>query len=164
MTYPREWKVMEIKSFFDAFYSPLPHFEDAEKHIFAAWVEQTQNYGTYAFDVPVMSSAHLAEVEKFPSGVREAAFYLTAKKIDALKILNHDVWIIEVKKRPLASGVGQLLTYKEAFEQTYPDYRAKKLIYVVPIMDMDVKMVCDRVGIDFQVVKGLEKLAVRWVY
>jgi hypothetical protein len=164
MSYPASWKVLEIKSFFDAFYSPLPHFEDAEKHIFAAWVEQYQQYGTYAFDVPVMSSAHLAEVEKFPPGVKEAAFYLTGKKIDALKILNHDVWIIEVKKRPLASGVGQLLVYQKAFEQTYPDYRVRKLVYVVPIEDMDVRMTAESMGISFQVVKGLEKLATRWVY
>jgi len=164
MSYPIEWKTKEIRSFWDAFMAPLPHFMDAERHIFASWVEQTQNYGMYAFDVPVMSSAHAAKVDEFPPGVREAARYLTAKKVDAVKLNGRSVWLIEVKRRPLASGVGQLITYKECWEQTWPDFKVKRLVYVVPLEDVDVRMACERAGIDFQVVKGLEKLAVRWSY
>jgi len=158
----QSWKKMRITTPADILEAPLPHFQDAEKRIFQAYILETGKFGLWAFDIPLPHDEKLlAEKIKDPL-VREIAKYLTAKKVDAAFSTAAGWEICEIKRRPLLSGIGQLLGYKDLWSEIYRDEPISKLIYVTVIDDPQIRTICERNGIEFYVVRGLEYLGARW--
>lgn len=155
-------RFFEINSYKDCLLSPLPHFQEAEKLIFCEWLRDKNAYGEYGFDIPLPPEDIKTRGGLIDAIVKQAS-YLLALKVDALKVEGEDVILIEVKRRALASGIGQLLTYKNRLEKLYPGVRVKKMIYVVPLASRDIKDAAADLGIEVHEVPWLALLGMRYV-
>ena len=155
-------RYMRVDKYTSCMYAPLPHFLPAEQLIFCEWVREYDQWGDYLFDLPLWPdlSAYEKRVEK---EVLEAMRYLLALKIDAVKIESSDeVSIIEVKRRGLVSGIGQLLVYRDRFENIFPNIRVRNMYYVVTIATKEIVEAGTKQGIKIYTLPWLSYLGMRY--
>ncbi len=63
-----------------------------------------------------------------------------ALRIDALCINDKEIYIIEAKKMLVPSALGQLLCYRDLFEENYPDFCKGKTIVLIALVHEDNKI------------------------
>lgn len=154
-------RLYTILSYKDCLYCSLPHYQEAEKLIFCEWLRDKSAYGDYIFDLAIPPKAK-ADISKLPDSVRRQAEYLLALKIDAVRLRDEGVELIEVKRRALASGIGQLITYKSRFEDEFKGVRVLRMIYVVPLASQDIRDAARELGIEVHEVSWLAMLGLRY--
>jgi len=155
-------RYMKIDRYTSCMFAPLPHFLPAEQLIFCEWVREHDQWGDYIFDLPLWPdlSHYEKRVEK---EVYEAMKYLLALKIDAVKVETSDeVSIIEVKRRGLVSGIGQLIVYKDRFESIFPNIRVRNMYYVVTLSSKEVMEAATKQGIKMYTLPWLSYLGMRY--
>jgi hypothetical protein len=155
-------RYMKINRYQECMMAPLPHFLPAEQLIFCEWVHEYEQWGEYFFDLPLYPDLRHWE-GRTEKEVLEAMKYMLALKVDAVKIESSDeVSIIEVKRRGLASGVGQLLVYRERFIAQFPELRVRDMIYVTTLMSKEIEAAAKNQGIKVYVLPWLGYLGVRY--
>lgn len=151
----------DIRTPHDALISPLPHFSSIEQLLFAEYVRAFNLWGLYVFDVPLQTISE-ESLKKYDPIIAEQIRYLTAFKIDALRV--HDdgsVTLIEVKRRPLLSGIGQLLSYSKLFREQYEN-PIRELHFVTTFENTAVRRLCEDHNIKYYVISWLAHLGVRY--
>ncbi|MEM4004910.1 MAG: hypothetical protein QXM43_04660 [Desulfurococcaceae archaeon] len=151
----------DIRTPQDALISPLPHFTTVEQLLFAEYLRAFNLWGLYVFDVPLQTISE-ESLKKYDPIIAEQIRYLTAFKIDALRV--HDdgsVTLIEVKRRPLLSGIGQLLSYSKLFREQYEN-PIRELHFVTTFENTAVKRLCEDHNIKYYVISWLAHLGVRY--
>jgi len=124
----------------------FPHFTKEETKVMEELLVQRVVWGDFKFDVKLRSDkAKFAE--DLPEPLRSMWEALTAKRIDAVCETPDAIWIIEVKRVMLPSGIGQLLLYAHMYNQQYKPQKPVKLLYATYYPDPDVENFCKQIGI-----------------
>lgn len=87
-----------------------------------------------------------------PQWVRDMAWALSAKRVDAVVETADHVYLIEVKSRASLSAVGQLLGYELLYRRQYGSAKGITLVLVCESIAPDVEPVLERYGIELHVV------------
>ena len=122
------------------------HFTDEEAEVARLFILEGPLQGEWYCDIrlPSRKAKFVGELEE---PWRTMWLHLTSKRIDLLCVQRDTIHIIEVKRYMLSSGVGQLLTYRDMFEETYKPIVPVELWYVTYYPDPDVIEICRRHGI-----------------
>ncbi|MBA7610707.1 hypothetical protein ES703_17919 [subsurface metagenome] len=62
----------------------------------------------------------------------------TAKRLDALAVLENEIWIIEVSKAPGLRAIGQLQSYRVLYLEDPKFVKLEKMVLVLEHIDQDV--------------------------
>jgi len=62
----------------------------------------------------------------------------TAKRLDALAVLENEIWIIEVSKAPGLRSIGQLQSYRFLYLEDPKFIKIEKILLVLEYVDTDV--------------------------
>lgn len=130
-----------------------PHFLPADTAIWTNFLLQYPDYFELVdYDIHVGKG-----IEPDPSWspeIRYMAITLTQRRIDVLAIRNNIYHIVEVKKDPGVSSVGQLLGYRILYEADYPDRPTPKLVLICNSLDRDLRLILDSLGISYFIVSS----------
>lgn len=88
----------------------------------------------------------------FPDNIRKMAVENTQKRVDAVAWKGTLPTIIEVKDRATASAIGQLVTYRALWLQTFPSGPSPKMLLVANKIAPDIVIVLQHAGIAFDIV------------
>ena len=125
---------------------PFPRFSRDEDWIAKAWIYDVRLKGEYWFGV-CLPSKKFQVPEHIPESLKRMWLIDTAKKIDIVVLTDYEVHLVEVKRKMLSSGIGQLLLYKEMFREYYRPTGRIVLWYVTYTSDPDVVDMCKALGI-----------------
>lgn len=78
--------------------------------------------------------------------------YQTAKRADAIVWFGRQPVILELKQRLVAAALGQILSYRQFFMETYPDELTPNMRAVCRWTDQDVMRALNAHGIDVEVI------------
>jgi len=124
----------------------FPHFTKDEAEVLEAFMKQYPNVQKWEFDVRLKSKK--AEGIKFENEMMKLFWEkATAKRIDAVAHLTNEIWLIEVKRYMLSSGIGQLLVYSFMYNEQFKPKKYVKLWLIAKYPDPDVIEVCKKLGI-----------------
>lgn len=73
--------------------------------------------------------------------------YNNSKRLDALAVLEKEVWIIEVASKPGLRSLGQLLTYVSLWQEDDPFGLIEKPVLVCEVIDTDLISSAAKYGI-----------------
>ena len=122
------------------------HFTLDEKEIAEKFIKKHQQFFNWRFDVRLKSKkSELVEIED--ETLRLMWENLTAKRIDMLFEDARYIYIAEVKRVMLASGIGQLLLYERMYKEQFRPSKPVKLYYIVKYPDPDVDQFCKDLNI-----------------
>ena len=102
-------------------------------------------YESFDYDLPVGEGE--TPQEDLPDFLIKDWQDLTKKRIDAVGYKNNTATIFEVKPRAGTSALGQLLTYKKLFSQTFPSVKPVNLTVICSLILNDEKNVYNSQGI-----------------
>ena len=124
----------------------FPHFTLEESKVMEELLIERPIWGDFKFDVHLTSKKfELAKIEN--ETLRRMWHALTAKRIDAVCDTGKEIYIIEVKRMMLASGIGQLLLYAHMYNKEFKPEKPVKLLYATYYPDPDVEEFCRQIGI-----------------
>jgi len=133
----------------------FPHYTKEEAEVMEAFLKAKVLEGArWQFDVKL--PVELPEgIKKAPEPYRRMWEVLTAKRIDAVAEMHDFIHIIEVKKRLLPSGIGQLFTYKSLYQKLFKPRKPIKLWMIAKYDDPAVRNICEELGINTWVIEKL---------
>lgn len=108
------------------------------------------NFAKYRYDVHVGKG--VGRIPGFNETLQDMAVRITQKRIDVVAARGAETYIIEIKDRASMAAIGQLITYRELYEQRYGRGRITGLIIVAETVDPDIKGVIERFKIKLFVV------------
>ena len=80
--------------------------------------------------------------------IYEAALNVVSRKVDIVVKTDNETWIIEVKRRLDPGAIGQVMSYRELYDQTFPnDGRRHRMGIVCEIDDPMIRRVAEAQGI-----------------
>lgn len=88
----------------------------------------------------------------WPENYRRMAIMNSQKRVDVVGWKGQEPTIIEVKDRAGASAIGQLVTYKPIWVQTFPDLPPPRLALVVNRLQPDILPIIQVAGIQLFIV------------
>lgn len=113
------------------------------------WTKFIDKYSAYFkaiyYDVLVGGPSISAEEEKEP--MKWMWRYNNSKRLDAVALLDKEVWIIEVASRPGLRAVGQLMTYVALWQEDDPLGLLEKPVLVCEHIDTDLIASAAKYGI-----------------
>ena len=123
-----------------------PHFKPIETQIAKKFLRKFRIPGNYIFDfrLPVELPPR---VEEYPPEVRRALRSLKARRLDIVIETKEMDYLIEIKERANAYGIGQLLAYKEIYTTKVKPGRLVQLLLVCEESDPDIERVAKSFGI-----------------
>jgi len=124
----------------------FPHATSEEREALLKFIESGKIHGIWTFELRLPSRKAKLSVE-LPMPIQQMWEKLTAKRIDAVCYANDAIYLIEVKRYLLPSGIGQLLVYAYMYNEIYKPDKPVKLYYVAYYNDPDVEHVCKQMGI-----------------
>ena len=124
----------------------FPHATSEEREALQKFIDAGIIHGIWTFELRLPSrKAKIAEKAAEPFRIMWEK--LTAKRIDAVCEAADAIYLIEVKRYLLPSGIGQLLVYAYMYNEIYKPKKPIKLYYVAYYNDPDVAEVCKNMGI-----------------
>jgi len=124
----------------------FPHATSEEREALEKFLNAGLIHGIWTFELRLPSRKAKLSVE-MPLPFKQMWEKLTAKRIDAVCYADDAIYLIEVKRYLLPSGIGQLLVYAYMFNEIYKPQKPVKLWYVAYYNDPDVECVCRQLGI-----------------
>jgi len=123
-----------------------PHFKRIETEIAKRFIRKFRIPGNYIFDfrLPVELPPR---IEQYPPNVRRALRALKARRIDIVIETPELDYLVEIKTRANAYGVGQLLAYNEIYTTKVKPGRRTQLLLVCEVADIYMKKACKALGI-----------------
>jgi len=119
------------------------HYKPDELQIAKAFIRKPYIVGQYFFDYYLLTDAAMRIIEiEVPPKLADIVPWM--QRIDAVLFKGKKVFIIEFKDRLRASGIGELLTYRELWEKQYGFGREVELIYVYRDEDPTFHRVLER--------------------
>jgi len=129
------------------------HTNPQERFIAEEFIKRFCQEARVTFDVPLVSRKP-AKWEEMPENYKIMWQYLTAKKIDFIAEFSDRIWIVEVKDKLSAAGIGQLLLYKKMFVEQYKPGKPIELWLIAIYPDLDVIDLCNDLGIKWWVLNA----------
>lgn len=108
------------------------------------------NFTKYRYDVHVGHG--IGRIPGYTTILQDMAVRLTQKRIDVVAVRGGETYIIEIKERASMAAIGQVLTYRELYEQRYGLGRISGLVIAAESVDPDIKKVIEKFGIKIFVV------------
>ena len=130
----------------------FPHATSEERQALEEFIRKGIISGIWTFELR-LPSRKAKGLEHLPEPIRVMWEKLTAKRIDAVCEAADAIYLIEVKRYLLPSGIGQLLVYAYMYNEIYKPKKPVKLYYVAYYNDPDVAEVCKNMGIKVFTVK-----------
>jgi len=123
-----------------------PHFKPIETQIAKKFLRKYRIPGNYIFDfrLPVELPPR---VELYPPEVRRALRALKARRLDIVIETKELDYLVEIKVRANAYGIGQLLAYREIYTTKVKPGKPTQLLLVCEESDKDIEEVAKRFGI-----------------
>ena len=124
----------------------FPHYTEEERRALEEFMKAGILHGVWSFEVRLKS--RISEFAKeLPENWRRMWETVTAKRIDAVCEEPDRINIIEVKRRLMSSGIGQLITYEKMYKEQFKPTKPIQLWMVAWENDPDVAKVCADMGI-----------------
>lgn len=124
----------------------FPHYTSEEEFIAKQFILSGTLKGEWYADVK-LKSRKANWIHDYKEPWRSMWEALTAKRIDLLCINPKAIYIIEVKRYMLSSGIGQLITYRNMFLEEYRPDVPVYLYYVTYYHDPDIVALAKKLGI-----------------
>ena len=123
-----------------------PHFKPIETEIAKRFLRKYRIEGNYIFDfkLPVELPRR---IETYPPEIRRALRSLKARRIDIVIETREMDYLVEIKERANAYGIGQLLAYKEIYTTKVKKGRLVQLLLVYAESDPDIEAIAKKFGI-----------------
>ena len=133
----------------------FPHFTLEEAKVLEEFQKRFPYFTNWRYDVKLKSrKLDLAKIDD--PILKKMWYHLTAKRIDAVCEDNENIYIIEVKRYMMASGIGQLLVYQYMFNEQFKPKKNIKLWLISYYPDPDVEHIANQLGIRTWSVKSIE--------
>lgn len=128
-----------------------PHLMVGDIRIWEQYLEVVDHkFDSFDYDVHVGKGVKPSE--DWSEDIKTMALALSEKRIDVLAWKDNTSVIIEVKPQAALSAIGQVLCYRELYEQRYPG-RVRPLLMILTDFEMpDIRWLCGRFGIRYVVV------------
>lgn len=140
-----------IVRMFEQVYGPFSGMAPGDTAIWVRWLAKGGGvWAPFEYNVRVGNGAELPP--DATSFVRDQAYYLTTKRIDALARINGEVTVIEVKQRAGAGALGQMLTYRDLLLQSRPTVTRANMLLITDVLQPDMLMVLTQNGVQVDVV------------
>lgn len=147
----------EIQSFY-------PHMKPHDVHLWEQFIRANAGFfDKVDYDILVGDGVVMGDIKK---DVYAKSFkILTQKKIDVVGYIRNEIWIVEVKPFASSSALGQLLTYRLLYDETYSPKLPVKMMIITNQLKTDYNKVFSthgiyvaEVGICPQCNTGIEKI------
>ena len=124
----------------------LPHYKPEEYQIMAEFLRRRILEGKWSFSVKLKPPERPLRPFETPF---EYKIWQTlhSKRIDAICETPSYIWIIEVKDLVRSSAIGQLLVYRELYQEQYHPVKPIRLAIVAGEDDPQVRKVAMKLGI-----------------
>lgn len=124
-----------------------PHLAAADKALWNLFLGvHAKDFNSFDYDVKVGDGV-TADEDVHPNLIKDYQD-LTKKRIDAVGYQADGVTLFEVKPRAGTEALGQLLSYKHLYNETYPGVTVKALTVITAMMLPDEKKVYEAYGIN----------------
>ena len=127
-----------------------PHLMISDIRIWEQYLE-VADHGFDSFDYDVHVGEGVEPMESWTGEIKAMAMALSEKRIDVLGWKANVPTIIEVKPQAALSAIGQVLCYRELYEQRSPA-EVRPLLMILTNFEMpDIRWLCGRFGIRYVV-------------
>ena len=128
-----------------------PHFLPGDTEIWTRFLTEYPYYFSKVdYDIHVGKGI---EVDPdWDSSIAIMATTLSQRRIDVLGVKGATFYIVEVKKDPGVSAVGQLVGYRILYKAQYPDRPTPRLLLICNRVDADLQTILEQSRISFFVV------------
>jgi hypothetical protein len=125
----------------------FPHFTREEREVAKLFYELHKNiYHGWQWEVRLKSKKSEG-LEHIPENLRYMWEVITAKRIDVVFEDAYNIYIGEIKRILLPSGIGQLLLYKKLYQEQFKPTKKVQMYYIAYIDDPDVRELAEELGI-----------------
>jgi len=129
----------------------FPHFRPEEIKILKKFIDARVIVGKWSTDVRL--GYELTEEEKkLAPHEQKMIISLRERRIDAVCETPTEIWILEVKDKLRASGIGQLLTYEYFYKERFKPVKPVRLGYIAAIDDPTLHPLLDEKKIAYWIV------------
>ena len=133
----------DLIRFYERQFGPFVHMGAADKAIWVRYLMQGgAAYAPFSYDLRV---GHGVEAPRGTGIIgTKAAYALTTKRIDVVCYRGNTVRIIEVKQRAGLSAIGQLIGYRDLYNQQNSDGYAVELMLVTDELQPDMQSILEQ--------------------
>jgi hypothetical protein len=128
-----------------------PHFRPEETLIWNRFIDKyPDRFESVDYDVKVGTPR---DYSMYPEDeIRKALEYLSLKRIDVVGYSMDKAFIIEIEPNANVRAIGEVIAKTDLFKEQFPDYRAYYPMIITDIENPDMRKLCTRYGIIFEVV------------
>ena len=117
-----------------------PHFLPADTEIWTRFlIKHPDHFDSVDYDIHVGKG--IAVDPAWEDNIARMATTITQRRIDVLGVRLKTWFIVEVKKDPGVSAVGQLIGYRILYKAKYPDRPTPRLLLIANQIDADLKTI-----------------------
>lgn len=117
-----------------------PHLINSDAYIWERFLAKFPNFfDEVAYDIHVGDG--IDPGPEFEDNIRDMAINLTKRRIDVLALRKKKIWIVELKKDPGVTAIGQLVAYKLLLEKAGIPRRETTKCLITNRIDPDLKYV-----------------------
>jgi hypothetical protein len=128
-----------------------PHFRPEETLIWNRFIDKyPDRFESVDYDIKVGTPRDYSEYPE--DEYRKALEYLSMKRIDVVGYSMDKAYIIEIEPNADIRGIGEVLTKTDLFKEKYPDFRLYFPMLITDRENPDVRRLCAKYGIIFEVV------------
>ena len=128
-----------------------PHLRDEETLIWNRFIDRyPDRFESVDYDVKVGTPR---DYSMYPEDeIRKALEYLSLKRIDVVGYSMDKAFIIEIEPNANVRAIGEVIAKTDLFKENFPNYRAYYPMIITDIENPDMRRLCTRYGIIFEVV------------
>ena len=131
----------------------FPHLLGRDAAIFRRFLDTPRAQQYIGFDFDIKVGIYAKDAIQNPSPDANLLAGTLAKRIDAVAFIDQNTLdLIEVKDSNIANALGQLLTYKQLFQDTYPNLTVDHLLIVTEKQDPDLQPIVQQFGLQIAIV------------
>ena len=128
-----------------------PHFLPSDTEVWTRFLEKYPgHFDQVDYDIHVGKG--ITPDPDWEPNIAQMATCITQRRIDVLAVKGSLFYIIEVKKDPGVSAVGQLQGYRILYKLQFPDRPTPRLLLVANQVDADLETILESLHIAYFVV------------
>ncbi len=126
--------------------SKYPHMLPADVTIWNAFITRYPDFfETVDYDVHVGEG--IPTEQRWEENIAAMARHLTQLRIDVVGYVHNTITIVELKPRARTTAIGQVISYKLAYERQFPHQPRPHMMIITDVEAPDMRTTCDALEI-----------------